>query len=166
MQRFRIVHEFEARPEDFWELFFREDYNRAFYAAVDVELEVLSDVRDASRIVREVRYRSTQPVPAIMRPFLPDGLGYTERSTFDRAAARFEHTIEPSTFGDRTEIKGEMVALVIAPGRIRRVYTGSVSIRVPVMGGRFEAGTITSMERTNDVAAAVTAQWLARRAAA
>lgn len=165
MQRFQIVHEFDGTAADFWSLFFRNDYNRALYGAVDVELEVIEDERDEERIARTVRYRSKKQPPALMKPFLPDGLGYVERATFDCATERFEHAIEPSTMADRTEIRGAITVETVAPRRIRRTYAGTVSIRIPVLGARLEAGTIEQMQKTNDTAAAVTAAWLARRAA-
>jgi hypothetical protein len=165
MQRFQIVHEFDGSPADYWEIFFRDDYNRAFYGAVDVQLEVLQDERTGGRIERVVRYRSTKEPPALMKPFLPDGLGYVERGTFDRSAARFEHSIEPTAMADRTEIRGAVTVESIAPGRIRRTYAGTVSIRVPLLGGRLEAATVEQMQKNNDAAASVTAEWLARRAA-
>jgi hypothetical protein len=165
MQRFHIVHEFDGSPDDFWEIFFREDYNRAFYGAVEVELEVLMDERAGDRIDRVVRYRSTKEPPALMKPFLPDGLGYVERGTFDRVASRFEHSIEPNAMSERTEIRGAVTVESVAPGRIRRTYEGFVSIKVPLLGSRLEAGAIEQMQKTNDTAAAVTSEWLARRAA-
>jgi hypothetical protein len=165
MQRFLIVHEFDGTPADFWGLFFRDDYNRAFYGSVDVELEVLEDTRTGGRIDRTVRYRSTKEPIALVKPFLPGGLGYVERSQFDSATGRFEHAIEPNAMGDRAEIRGAITVEPIAPGRIRRTYEGTVSIKVPLLGARFEAGAIEQMKKTNDTAAAVTAEWLAKQAA-
>jgi len=165
MQSFRIVHEYETTPDAFWSLFFDAEYCRDFYAAVDIDFELLRDESDGVRRERVIRYRSQKPVPAPLRPFLPNGLGYVERASFDYATFTYEHRIEPVALASRTEIVGTLRAEALPGGRMRRVYAGQVSIHVPLLGARLETDTIASMTKAQHTAAVVTRTWLARQSA-
>ncbi|HVH44695.1 MAG TPA: DUF2505 family protein [Labilithrix sp.] len=166
MQEFSIVHEFDGRPEQYWDLYLDDGYNRAFYAAVDVVFDVLEEVRDGGRITRAVRYRSTQPVAPLMKPFLKDGLGYDEHATLDRTAGRVEQTVVPNAFADRVDIRGTITVEAISSTRIRRTYAGTVAIDVALLGRKMEAQTIAGMQKAQDIGAGVTREWLARAAEA
>lgn len=161
MQPFSIVHEYEGTPQAFWTLFFDDAYNRAFYAAVDIDFEVVSDRSEPKKRERVVRYRSRKPVPGMMKPFLPEGLGYTEHATFDSETQTFEHRIEPSAFGSRTDIRGAVLVEDLGRGRIRRTYAGRVEIRAPLIARKLEQDTVANMVASQDTAAAVTRAWLA-----
>ena len=163
MQEFSIVHEFDGRPDQYWDLYLDDAYNRAFYAAVDVVFDVIEDLRDGGRIIRTVRYRSTQPVAPLMKPFLQDGLGYEERAKLDLAAGRLEQTVVPNAFADRVDIRGTITVEAVSPTRIRRTYVGSVAIDVPWLGRKMEAQTIAGMQKAQDLGAGVTREWLIRR---
>ncbi len=163
MQPFSIVHEYEGSAADFWALFFDDAYNRAFYTSVDIDFEVVRDVQFGATRQRLVRYRSLKPVPALMRPFLPEGLGYTEHGVFDADARSFSHRIEPSAFGRRTDIQGIVRIEELGGGRIRRTYAGSVQIRAPWIAHKLELDTVANMESSQEVAASVTREWLSRR---
>ncbi len=165
MQSFRIVHEYEATPGAFWPLFFDGEYSRAFYGAVGIDFELLRDESDGARRERVIRYRSRKPVPAPLRGFLPNGLGYVERSSFDYATCIYEHRIEPVALASRTEIVGNLRAEPLPGGRMRRVYAGHVSIDLPLVGSKIETDTIASMTNAQDTAAVVTRAWLARQSA-
>jgi hypothetical protein len=162
MQPFKIIHEYEGSAEDFWAFFFDHEYNRRFHDAVEIDVEVVREESVNQRRERVVRYRSRQPVPALMRSFLPDGLGYTEHGIYDPETRSFTHRIEPNAFGARTEIRGTMRVEDLANGKIRRIYEGTVTIKVPIVGGRIEADTIRNMQKAQDAAAAVTRQWLSQ----
>jgi hypothetical protein len=163
MQPFSIVHEYEGSPEDFWALFFDDAYNRAFYAAVDIDFDIVREQRDGPKRERIVRYRSRKPASGMLRAFLPEGLGYTEHGLFDAEARTFEHRIEPNGFGSRTDIHASLVVEDLGAGRIRRTYAGTVAIRAPLIAQKLERETVAGMQVSQETAAAVTREWLARR---
>ncbi len=165
MQPFSIVHEYESSPQAFWTLFFDDAYNRAFYASVDIDFEVVRDELEGGRRERVVRYRSRKPVPGLMRPFMPEGLGYTEHGVFDVQACELAHRIEPSAFASRTDIRGTLRVADIGQGRIRRSYAGTVSIRAPLIARKLELDTVANMVSSQDTAATVTRHWLAQSSA-
>jgi hypothetical protein len=164
MQEFCVVQELEAPSSSYWELHFDPVYNAAFYDVVDIDLEVLEERREGARIEREVRYSVRTPVPALVRPLLPDGLSYVERATFDREQQVLEHTIHPNTAAARTDIRARLHVEDLGAGRSRRIYRGSVSIQVPLIGRRLEQSTVRNIVESQERASIVTQRFLAERA--
>lgn len=163
MQPFCVVQELEADPSTYWDLYFDDAFNRAFYDSVDIDCELLRDERDGAQILRETRYTVRAPVPAFVKPWLPNGLGYLERAAFDRAAQVLTHTIHPYAAGTRTDIRATLRVESIGPRRARRIYEGSVSIQVPLIGARLERNTVRNIADSQERASAVTRAWLAER---
>jgi hypothetical protein len=165
MHTFRVVQPFEGTPADFWAVLLDMDYVRAFNAAGDIEVEVLRLVRDGARVERDLRYRSSRPVPLVVRPFFPDGIGYVEHGVLDETAQRYEHRLEPVPLGSRAELRASITLEVTGVERFRYIYEGAFTIRVPVLGGRLEREAAAAFSAERPEATALTQSWVARRAA-
>jgi hypothetical protein len=166
MHRFEVVQELSGAPADFWSVLLDMAYVREFNAAAGIEVELLRLERHGSRVERDVRYRSARPVPLVLRPFMPDGIGYVEHGVLDLVAQRYEHRLEPMPLGSRAELRATISLEVIAPERFRRTYAGAFDVRVPLIGGRLERDAAQAMMNENPESAALTQRWVEQRASA
>lgn len=164
MHRFEAVQELTGTPADFWSVLLDMDYVREFNAAAGIEVELLRLERQGPRVERDVRYRSSQPVPVVLRPFMPDGIGYVEYGVLDEAAQRYEHRLQPMPLGARAELRATITVEVVAPERFRRIYAGAFEVRVPLIGARLERDAARAMMNENPESAALTQRWVEQRA--
>jgi hypothetical protein len=164
MQSFRVVEELSGVPADFWAMLLDPEYIRAFNATADISAEVTRFEQQGARVLREVRYRSQKPVPALLRPFMPDGIGYVERGTFDRLAGRYEHRLQPTPLGERCELCATITLEPTGSERFLRVYEGTVSVRVPILGARLEREALVALDKPQPRGSEVTRAWLERLA--
>jgi hypothetical protein len=165
MHTFRVVQAFDGTPADFWAVLFDLAYVRAFNGAADIEVELLRLERRGSRLERDLRYRSARPVPIVVRPFFPEGIGYVEHGVLDEAAGRYEHRLEPVPLGSRAELSATITLEVTGEERFHYVYEGAFSIRVPLIGARLERQAAAAFSTERPEATALTQHWVARRAA-
>jgi hypothetical protein len=165
MHTFRVAQDFEGTPADFWSVLLDMDYVRAFNGAADIHVELVRLERKGTRVERDLRYRSARPVPLVVRPFFPDGIGYVEHGVLDEVAQRYEHRLEPVPLGSRAELCASITLEVTGEGRFRYVYEGTFSIRVPLIGARLEREAAAAFGADRPEATALTQSWLTRRAA-
>jgi hypothetical protein len=166
MTEFSIVHEFEADPETFWRVFLDSEYNDALYRSVGVRREELSREDRGDEIVVRAHYASERQLPAVVQSLLGGrNLGYQETIIFRKRNGAVEQVIEPTVLTGRIRFGGHITIETVAPGRLRRVYAGSIAIDLPLVGKRIEQSTVSEMQRTHEQAAQVTREWLAKAAA-
>ncbi len=171
MQSFRVVQELAGSPQDFWAMLLDPEYVRAFNATAGITPEIVRFERHGERLERDIRYRSQKPVPALLRPFMPDGIGYLEYAVFHEREGRYEHRLTPVPLGKRLELVASLTLEPRGPERFLRVYEGTVSVHVPVLGARLEREALNVLAEEQPEGKKVTAEWLqkladARRAAA
>jgi hypothetical protein len=166
MQSFRVVQELAGAPEDFWAMLLDPEYVRAFNATAGIVPEIVRCERHAARLERDIRYRSQKPVPVLLKPFMPDGVGYMEYAVFHEREGRYEHRLTPIPLGKRLELVAHITLEVRGPERFARVYEGTVSVHVPVLGARLEREALHVLAREQPEGEALTRAWLARLAEA
>jgi hypothetical protein len=164
MQSFRVVQELAGAPADFWAMLLDADYVRAFNATADIAVEILRCERDGPRVTRHIHYRSQKPVPLLLKPFMPDGIGYVEHSVFHETEGRYEHRLAPVPLGKRLELCATITLEPLGPERFLRVYEGTVSVNVPVLGARLEQEALRVLAAEQPEGAALTRAWLERLA--
>jgi hypothetical protein len=162
MRPFRSVEDLPGSPQAFWAMLLDLDYVRAFNASADVAVELVRQERVGTRIERDLRYRSNKPVPTLLKPLMPNGIGYVERGVFDEAKGTYEHTLEPVPLGARAALKG-VIRLEPQAAGIRRIYEGTVEVRLLGLGGVLEREAVSALEKPrDDEGTRITRAWLAR----
>jgi hypothetical protein len=166
MQSFRVVQELEGTPEDFWAMLLDPEYVREFNATAGISPEIVRFVRHGARVERDIRYRSQKPVPLLLKPFMPDGIGYMEYASFDAQAGRYQHRLTPIPLGNRLDLEATITLEPVSAERFLRVYQGSVRVHVPVVGARLEREALRVLGEPQPEGAKVTHAWLQRLALA
>lgn len=140
-----------------------------FDPALSIEHDRLSGVRKREELERSdaggtltvvCRVWPERQLPAVVRPFVSGPLHYTERLTYDRAANRIDLDIRPSVLGKRTQIRIVYALSQPAPGVVRRVYEGDVTVELALVGGRAERAIIEDIGKTLDTVVPCTQEWL------
>jgi len=160
---FRITHEFDATPEEFWEVFFDEPFNVEQYKRIKVkERTMLSRKEDDKGIAFSVRILPERDLPSVVKKIVKGDLGYVESTVYTRATSSMEIDIVPTLFADRTKIHANFKVEPLPGGRCRRTFEGDLTVKFAIFGGAIERAIYDDMAKSYDVAAAVHGEWMAR----
>lgn len=162
--RFSIVHEFDADPATYWEIFWDEAFNADQYARMHCGRQLLLLRDEEAQRVRDQEIRPERDVPAVLRKILPKGaLRYVEHGVFAKPAGPLDVRVQVPTLGERFQLHAVYRVDPLPAGRCRREFAGECSIKVPLVGGLGEKAVVDNMRETYETAARVQAEWIARR---
>jgi Protein of unknown function (DUF2505) len=160
---FKITHEFAADPKTYWKVFLDEKYNVALYDRIGVkERTVLDRSEDEKTVKWSVRIMPKRDLPGVIKKVVGGDLGYTEISTLYKDENWIDVKIEPSLMKERTKIKAKYTLEPLGDQRVRRTFEGDIHIDLPFVGKKVEAAILEDLQKSYDVAAKVTAEWLAK----
>jgi len=160
MTPFCFEHVFSAPdPADLFDAYFdphhRLEQDRELAIA---EREVIEFVDGGEEISRRCRIVPRRQLPILLRAFSSAPLHYIEHVTGYRAQNRID--IDLRLFGDRGRVTACYQLEELAPGSVRRRYSGTVSVDVAVIAVRIERGIVAEFERSLARASACTQNWL------
>jgi hypothetical protein len=159
---FRFEHEFRApSPAAVFEAYFDPECTAESDRRCEVSRrDVLEHDDRGPTLHRVCRVVPRRQLPAVLRPFVKGDLTYTERLVWHKAEDRIDISVEPAVLEGRIEWASQYRLVSSAPDRVRRTYSGHVSVQVRLLGARIERGIIEDLERTLVTAAACTQEWL------
>jgi len=168
MAEFRIVHEFDADPQSFWRVFLDSEFQTEMYRSAGVKRveKRREDLGDSLIVVANCG--TDWDLPAALRSVLGGkALGYVETLTFSkrRGDGEARQQIELTVMRDRVHFEGSVTLERIGPARVRRRYSGTVRIELPLIGKKLEQSTASAMQHRHDAAAQLMRVWLAKGAA-
>lgn len=109
------------------------------------------------------RVTSTRSLPAIARPFVSGGrLKFLETMSWNRANNAIEMSVVPEILSGRVKIEGSYDLTQIAEGQIRRLYKGSITAAITLVGGKIERGILETFTQNMPAMAGCTQGWLDR----
>jgi hypothetical protein len=160
MTSFCFEHVFvAASPADVFEAYFDPiqliEHDRALEI---VERHVIEFVDTGHEILRKSRIVPRRQLPTVLRAFSSGPLHYFENVVGRRASHELE--IELRLLGDRGRVTGRYELAQLAPGSVRRRYSGTVSVDVALVAARVERGIVAEFERSLARTAACTQNWL------
>ena len=158
---FSLRHEFRASgPAAVFRAYFDETLAAEEDRRVDVvKREVLAVNDDGAVLHRRSRCVPRRQLPSFLR-WGDAELSYTEELTWRRAEDRIELDVRPSLF--TTRIHGTTVYRLAAlgPGRVERTLDGIIEVSLPVIGRRIERAIADDLQRSLEIAATCTQEWL------
>jgi len=83
-----------------------------------------------------------------------------ELSTLYKDKNSMDVVVEPTLFKDRTAVKARYWLETPAPGKVRRIFEGSIKVDMPLVGRKVEQFIIEDMTRAYQITADVTTEWL------
>lgn len=126
-----------------------------------VDRQILELLDNEHEVVRVSRVVPRRQLPTLLRSFSNKQLFYIERVTWPRAAN--ELAIDIRLLGDRGQIDARYRVDQMAPGTIRRRYSGHVSVNIALLAARVERGIVAEFEHSLARAAVCTQTWLDRQ---
>jgi hypothetical protein len=128
--------------------------------------ELLEQQRDGDRVRQRIRYRFTGELSSTVRRVIDrDRLTWVDEADHDLATYRSEHRIVPDHYADRLRAG---YATQLEPdgddGHTRTLVTGTLTVRMPLVGGRVERAIVSGLEEHAYAEAELLGRWLARSA--
>jgi len=125
--------------------------------------ELLDQQRDGDRVRQRVRYRFTGELSSAVTAVVDrDRLTWVDDGDHDLAIFRSDHRILPDHYADRLQAA---YTTELAPDgdadRSRMWVTGTVKVRMPLVGGRVERAIVSGLEDHAAAEAALLGKWLA-----
>lgn len=102
--------------------------------------------------------------PAVTAVVDPTRLTWVDDATFDLAARRAEHRIEPDHYADRlvSHYTSELAQTQAGTGtETLRTLRGSVKVRMLLVGGKVESAIVSGLREHAEAEAALLNEWLA-----
>lgn len=122
--------------------------------------ELLESHDTADRLETLAKVFPERQLPVFVRPFVSGPLHYVERLVWDKPANRIESDIRPSLLAKRARIHLVYALEPAAPGMVRRIYEGEVSIEIALIGHRIEKMIVDDIAKTLVDVEACTQEWL------
>ena len=123
-----------------------------------IERQVIEFTATGNEISRRSRVVPRRQLPALLRAFSAGPLHYLEHVVGRRDTNELD--IELRLFGDRGRVRGHYELAELAPGSVRRRYSGTVSVDVALVAARVERGIVAEFERSLARTSACTQIWL------
>jgi hypothetical protein len=124
------------------------------------EPDLLDQERDVDRVRQRVRYRFTAELsPAVRRVVDPAKLTWIDDARYDLTSHTSRHRILPDSYADRLEASYD-VALEALGESTRRIATGQLNVRVPLVGGRVEHAIVSGLEEHAAAEAELLGRWV------
>ena len=107
--------------------------------------------------------RSVRPLPVFVRPFVDGGrLSYLETMTWRKADDEIDMTIVPQILGGRVQIAAVYQLADVGPGKVRRRYSGSITVNVKLLSGKIERAIADEIAKGMPLMTQCTQDWLTR----
>lgn len=107
--------------------------------------------------------RSLRPLPIFVRPFVDGGrLAYVETMTWRKADDEIDMTVVPQILGGRVQIAAVYQLADVGPGKVRRRYTGSITVNVRLLSGKIERAIADEIAKGMPLMTRCTQDWLRR----
>ncbi len=158
---FAFAHRFDADVARVAAALLDEDYQRSLDGIEPLEKRELLDQAEhpGARVLRRTRCVLGTDLGAAKKFLGNAEPAWVEEAIWDPEKLRWAWVILPEVGGDLLAARGE-VALGDEAGQTVRRVTGSVSVRVPLYGGRVERIIVDGLQRAYDQEAARLAAWL------
>jgi hypothetical protein len=125
--------------------------------------ELLDQQREGDRVRQRIRYRFTAHLsPAVTRVVDPAKLTWVDDVRYDLTSHTGRHRIQPDHYADRLQAAYDVVLEPLGDST-RRVATGELKVRVPLVGGRVERAIVSGIEEHAAAEAELLGRWVAER---
>lgn len=160
---FAFAHEFDIAAEDFWKMFFSDEYEQALWKHLKLRNPTILERKDEGNTYRRsVRLEPEIEVPAWAASVVSN-TGYIEHDLLHRDRSSMDVRIEPLMMKDRLQLHGTFKVTSLASGRCRREFSGDVKINVMLIGGKMEKFMVDRLREGYDAAAVMTRDFIARK---
>jgi hypothetical protein len=164
---YTIAHEFDCDADTFWKIFFDEEFQKDMFAVIGIKERTVHKFEEDDReIRREVKVVPKRDLPAAMKTLIKGDFGYVEHDVYHKGQNLMDVRIVPTLMSDRFDMKATFRVIPLGGQRVRREFTGTIKVSVPLLGGKIEKSVVEDMQKSYDDAATVMRRWVAKQQAA
>jgi hypothetical protein len=163
MKKITLTHEINCGVDEFWEIFFDQEFNqKLFKDHLDFpEYEVLEQEERDGGMYRKLRGRPKMDVPKPVAKALGDKFGYEE--TGHKKGDTWEWSMKTNTLTDKLHTRGTVRCEKISDDKCRRVAEIEMEAKVFGIGKLIEQSTEKEMRDGWNKSAAFMNQWIAQK---
>ena len=132
-----VEDKFDCSPDKLYQLLSDDKFDDALMDALQMKKECLEKKADANGPVYKIRLTNPDEIPAIAKKFTGDKLSYIETRTWNQNKCGNTWGIAPEIKGATVEAKGKTEIVANGNGCIRKT-TGTISVKIPLIGGKIE----------------------------
>ena len=133
-----IEDRFNCSPKALYDLLADDHFDDELMKALNMGKELLSSEKKNIGPEYRIRLTSAEEIPAIATKFVGTHLAYTETRSWNDNKCANTWVIVPEVKGATVEAKGTTEIVADGDGCIRRTK-GSISVKLPLIGGKIEA---------------------------
>jgi hypothetical protein len=147
--KFELVHTFDADIETFQHaVFYDAELNKRLLKMPNVSDRVVKELEDKGDTATRLMFiEVAAAVPKEVRSILGDKLGWHEFATLDKKKHVISFEIKP-TVKLPLECKGQYAMHPEGGGKIRRVISGDVNVKIPLLGKTIEKVIVGQLSTT------------------
>ncbi len=164
--KLKMINEFSCSPELLWEIFEDPEFDRRLEEETGVRREVLeAREEDGGVLYKKLRCISLKELPAMMKKALgTEHLEFEQENHLDLQKSELRWVVNTPFLSDRVDAGGTTRVEATENGS-RRVVTGEIVIRLPVVGKKMEQRLGGNIEESYQKAAAIAAKMVEERQA-
>lgn len=162
--KMNVRHRLPATPEVAWREMFSDEYNEASRQHTGTRSERLSEEdRDGKRFRRSKVTLAKELPSAAAKVMGSKHLVYVLEELLDDANHVAQWRVLVEKVSDKVKAQG-VFKLEAAEGGCERLIQGEVTVNVPFIGRKIEAGIAAELEKSYEATAKFAAEWLSDRA--
>lgn len=136
--RFSMSHEFRCSPDEMWELYHSDEFERRLQQATEVRREVLEERSEDGIEYKKLRCVSQRELPKPMKMALGiEQFEYEQEQRLDRNTHTLEWEVQTPFMTDRVSAAGTTRVEETERG-CRRTVEGDIEVRLPLVGSKME----------------------------
>lgn len=163
--QYTIADTFDVSAKRYWDVFFSEEYGKGLWPALRIDwvLDRFDRKGEGPDLVieREARLTPRREVPALLKRFVKGAITYTETNVFRAATNTMETITIPSFAADRVDNHGSYILEELGPNKVKRIWKGHCSCKIPLLGGKIEKFLVAEIEDSYRAATDFTRKWFA-----
>lgn len=161
--RFDLEHSFACTPEELWAITDDPDFELRLAEVSDSTRELVEASDEGGVRYRKLRITVDRELPAPMKKAIgADRISYDQVTRRKLGSNELTWSISPMVLRDRFKGEGTTKVRSVGDG-CRRVISGELSIRVPLLGPKMEQRLVDDVSASYDRAAALIRTMLVER---
>lgn len=162
---YTISDDFDTSPQRYWDVYFDEAYSTELFKRLRIGREVLEVKREGEGeglvIRRKVKLTPQREVPALVKSFVSGAITYTEQNVYTARTSSMEVVTTPGFLADKLLTRGVYKVQALGPHKVRRVWDGEISCKIPLLGGKVEKHIVEEVTQSYRDTTDFTRKWLA-----
>lgn len=162
MKEFRVRHEVNCTPGEFWDKIHFGGFNRAMYTMLEFGYQVIED--DPASGVRKTHITPVVDAPKVLVKALGESVSFEEHGQLvrggDASGNRYEFKVLPGVFPTKIHIGGAMFIEPNGSSKSWRNVDFKVGCTIFGIGGVFEHFVSKEIQKTYDESAKYTNDFL------